>query len=111
MTLFGFTIKKFGVNTCTQQDYLPVLKVLSSKGDIVEFVYETDSKQKLHIHGILEVSRQPYFKSLVPRGFHFKYEEIYDLAGWQRYIHKDIKNEHESNQLADSVYARYNYLF
>lgn len=111
MTLYGFSIKRNDVKAPTQQDYMPILKGLSRKGDIIEFIYETDSKGKLHIHGILEVNKTPYFKTLVPKGYGTKFELIYDLEGWKRYMHKDVPNEHESAQLADSVYARYNYLF
>lgn len=111
MTLYGFSIKRNDVKNPTQQDYIPILKILTNKGTISDFVYETDSKGKLHIHGILEVIKTPYFKSLIPKGYGTKFEEIYDLAGWQRYIHLDIANIHESMQLADSVFCRYNYIF
>lgn len=109
-TLYGFTIKRNDTPNPTQECYLPILKNLASKGTIVDYVYETDSKGRLHIHGILEVVKQPYFKSLIPKGYHFKYEGLYDKSGWERYIHKTIKNENESMQLADSVYIRNNYM-
>lgn len=109
--LYGFTVKYNGIAYPTQEDYLPILKAFSSKGTIIDFVYETDKKGKLHIHGMLEVTRCPYFKNMIPKKCHIKYEEIYDKSGWERYIHKQSGNDSESQQLVDAVYCRRNYIF
>jgi len=87
---YGFTYKKLGKELPTEEDYMIVLQRLSSKGEVVDFVFEEDSKNRLHIHGTIKLKhKNPYFKSLMCSGFHSHYELITDMDGWNRYIQKE----------------------
>jgi len=60
----------------------------------------------LHIHGVVEFEKNPFFKSLCPIGFHTQFEVLTDSARWLKYINKNA----ESN-VAGSEYFRTNYAF
>lgn len=110
--LFGFTYKgvKQGSNP-TKIDYLKIIDVLNKRGTVLDYRYEKDSKGKLHIHGIVKFTRTPLFRSLHFPYYSQKYEEIYDMAGWERYIGKSSRTVYESEQLADEHYCEQFYLF
>lgn len=89
---YGFTYKKNTSNPLlvNEEDYEPILIMLRRKGIVIDVQYESDSKGLLHIHGLVEFSgKTPLFKSMCPKGYHSHFEEIYDIEGWSRYIHKD----------------------
>jgi len=92
--IFGFTLKINTKKDPRHEDYLPLLQKLSKKVDILDFTYEDKTKKgvatRLHIHGLFECPRNPYFKSVLPFGVHIKTERIYDLAGWRRYCNKNV---------------------
>lgn len=92
--IFGFTLTKNDKKDPTHEDYVPLLGKLSKKVDILDFTYENKTKKgdntKLHIHGIFECPKNPYFKNVLPWGVHIKVERIYDLKGWQRYCTKNV---------------------
>lgn len=87
---YGFTYKYLKKVDVTEEHYEPILKMLNKSGTIIRMVYETDSKGKLHIHGIWQNNgRTPLFKKMCPQGYHSFFEELYDEDGWNRYIDKD----------------------
>lgn len=93
--LYGFTYKKLKQDP-SEEEYKAIVKQLESKGEVISYVSEEDSKGKLHIHGVIRLRKKnPYFKSLNFEGFHSKYEPIYDLDGWNRYMlkHNKIDNK------------------
>lgn len=86
---FAYTIKSLGVNK--DDDYSPFFNKLKRLNITVEYkISERDSKGKLHYHGIIYLKKGFYRKRLLLRGYHIKLEEIYDKAGWIKYIHKDV---------------------
>lgn len=88
---YGFTYKLNNkpADLVTEQDYEPITKVLNKKGQIIDLVYEKDSKNRIHIHGVVKFqNKTPLFSSMCLKGFHSHFEEIYDQAGWNKYIHK-----------------------
>jgi len=94
---YGFTYKLNNNPNPTKADYEPVLKLLRSKGEITDFVYEDKTKAgkptALHIHGVIDFNRKnPYFKKLIPKGFHAHFEQIYDSKHWIGYINKNNYN-------------------
>lgn len=94
--LFGFTIKINTKKDVSAEDYLPILKRMSTKVEILEFTYEDKNKKgqktTLHIHGIFNCPKNPYFKNVIPFGTHVKTERIYDLDGWRRYCSKNVND-------------------
>lgn len=108
---YGYTYKCNVKVDPQREDYLTALQSLRLSGEIIELRFETDSKLKLHIHGIVRFNRaNPYFKRLCPKGYSTKFEQLLDYDGWMRYISKQSPNREESEQLADSVYCRSNYI-
>lgn len=108
---YGYTYKCIIKVDPQREDYLTALQALRLHGDIIEMRFETDSKDKLHIHGIIRFRRtNPYFKRMVPKGYTTRFEPLLDYDGWMRYISKQSPNREESEQLADSVYFRTNYI-
>jgi len=97
--LYGFTMKINKMVQPTVKDYAGVLDTLHKYGDIIDFVFEDYKKDgktrtKLHIHGIIRFGRKnPLFRKMVPKGVHFKCEQISDYENWHTYIHKNDKKE------------------
>lgn len=96
-TMYGFTVKRNDKPKPTHEDYQKFLRLLASRGDIIDFTYEEKTKNgnptKLHIHGVVTFLRNPYFKQLCPKGFHTKFEELYDIDGWRRYTQKNLHDD------------------
>lgn len=121
---YGFTYKLNTKQNPVESDYDVILKLLRSKGDVTDFVYETRTKNgkntALHIHGVIDFNRKnPYFKTLIPKGFHSHFEEIYDSKTWLRYINKNVKQLedelptdcHPQPDSPTNDYFRTNYVF
>lgn len=93
--LYGFTVKYVRTKNPKHEDYMSFLKLLSSKGEILDFHYEDKKKDlktpcALHIHGVVSFRRNPYFKNLHPRYYNVFYEPLYDSEGWKRYSTKNV---------------------
>lgn len=87
---FAYTVKTLGDIT-TYEPFFDRLNKFSIK---VEYkVSELDSKGKLHYHGILYLDKGFFRKRLCVKGYHIKLDELYDRAGWIKYILKDQKKE------------------
>lgn len=59
--------------------------------DIIKSVKEYDSKGRIHYHGIFKVKPRIWLKKLIVDNYSVRFTKIYDMAGWDWYIHKDIK--------------------
>lgn len=108
-SLFGFTVKINDKKEPVHEDYLPVLKILGSKVELVDFTYEDKKKDRktktpLHIHGVFKCPKQPYFKSLLPKGIHLCVERIYDIDGWNRYSMKNSNQYNLQEKIDNKVY-------
>lgn len=101
--IYGFTVK------CNTKGYYPLvadyhdwLRNAESKGCKINCHYfEIDSKDRLHMHGVLEASKNLFKKSLVFKSFHQRLDEIpsfLDLKKWSDYIQKEYVNEDEYMQ-------------
>lgn len=87
---YGFTYKCNDKKIVDETDYQSILATLHKRGHVIDVIYEKDKSGKLHIHGIVEFERRaPLFKTMCPKGFHSKFEELYDIEGWYRYLYKD----------------------
>jgi len=103
---YGFTYKLNIKKNPTEEDYEPILRLLRSKGEVTDFVYETKTKRglptALHIHGVVDFNRKnPYFKSMCPKGYHAHFEEIYDSKNWLGYINKNRGKQIEDELPSD----------
>jgi len=113
--MFAFTYKLNNKLEPESEDYRYVIKLLSTKATIIDFVYEHDSKGKLHIHGLADFGRKkPYLTSLCPTGYHscfrpLKTEE--DVNGWVSYMRKGNRKDNDTQIRADTEYFRTNYAF
>lgn len=93
---YGFTVKD---NRQDVTDYKPFLDNCKQHGCNVVCSYEEyDEASRLHIHGIIEIPKGFYRKKICMKGLHVKLEELYDPAGWLRYIRKDQKKEASTAQ-------------
>jgi hypothetical protein len=89
---YAYTIKSLGSEL--EADYEPFFKKLDYFKITVEYkIKEFDKSGKSHYHGILYLPKGFFRKRIILKGFHLKLEELYNKAGWIRYIHKDIKWE------------------
>lgn len=114
MTKYSFTYKLNTKAEPEEADYAQILRLLHTKGNVIDFVYEFDSKGKLHIHGAVEFTKKPFFATMCPKGFHSRFDRIEseeDLAKWLAYIYKD-KRKHNDDQIRlSSEYYRKVYAF
>ncbi len=86
---YAYTVKKLIGQDNVEGHYDPFFTYLEKHTDI-EFKFpEFDSKGRLHFHGIFHCSKNFYIKRLERSGFHFKVDELYNKAGWEKYIMKD----------------------
>lgn len=84
---WAFTIKN--VHSGPDQ-YDQFFKRAEGFGCIIDCKYaENDSKGKLHYHGIILIPKGLFRKKLMLHGLHLKLDELYDRAGWLKYITKD----------------------
>lgn len=94
---YAFTAKLQATKDCKPSTYIEqVFNIWKAKYLVtVPFVrYEDDSLGKCHAHGILTVPTVNfYLKKLLMKEFHFKFTEIKDRAGWEKYCNKDQKKE------------------
>lgn len=89
-TAWGFTVKMLGKAHPSLEDYYEVMHRFRKFGDVQMMTEEYDSKNKLHIHGIVLLPKKGFYRrKLMVHGFHIKLEEIYDRRGWIHYITKD----------------------
>lgn len=99
---FAYTVKTLGPSTVTSNDYVPFFRRLEALGVEVEYkIDELDSKGKLHYHGIIYLKKGFYRKRVSLKGFHVKLEELYNKAGWLKYIHKDVPPEQWPDDYSD----------
>lgn len=95
MVSWAFTVKD---NRVDSTDYKEFFDRLESKGCNVTHKYgEYDKKGKLHYHGVVQIPKGVYRKSLLPNGLHMQLKELFDLKGWEKYIKKDQKGEGEDD--------------
>lgn len=112
--MYAFTYKLNSKSEPEAEDYRFILKLLSTKGDVLDFVYEHDSKGKLHIHGYMNFRKKPYLASLCPKGYHSMFKTIdteEELKGWLSYMNKDKRKAQLGDQAAASQYFRRHYAF
>lgn len=96
---FAYTIKSLGQDL--DADYDPFFRKLS-KHKIEYKIAEVDGKGKKHYHGIVLLPKNFYRRRLTTQGFSLKLVQLYDRAGWIRYIHKDVAyNDFE--QMAEDI--------
>ena len=84
---YGYTVKDNRPETTDYQSFFDRCEKFGVK--ITHKYPEYDSKGKLHIHGIMQIPKGFYRKKICMDGLHIKLVEIYDEAGWKRYITKD----------------------
>lgn len=87
-------------------DYQSWLANAISKGcEIKCHYYEIDSRDRLHLHGIMLAPKNLFKKGLVYKQMHQRIDAIQDQVGLRRfsdYIQKDYTNEDEYQQ---AIYA------
>lgn len=102
---FAYTIKPLSKELMNDEcdaffDNLDRLKIK------VEYkISERDSKGKLHYHGVILLPNGFYRKRLVVHGYSIKLVEMFDKAGWLKYIHKDVDTEDE--KIRESMHNEY----
>lgn len=97
---FAFTVKSLGTIHLTELEYeKDIFDRWRKRGVEIEYcIPENDSTGKLHYHGIIYLEKGFYRRRLLCRGYHMKLVEIYDRAGWLRYIEKDLQYKHFEEQ-------------
>lgn len=93
--LYAFTFKNWKTpkDLLDESHYEEILHMLRKHGSILDLVYEDKNKQglkcRLHIHGIIDFQSIPRLTTLIPKGYSVKFDKIYNLEQFQRYIHKN----------------------
>lgn len=77
----------------TDSDYQVCLDTLAKHGKVSTHVFETDSKNRLHLHGVVELPHDIKYTHLKVKGFSSKMIRIYNRKGWIDYLskQKDVK--------------------
>ncbi len=90
---FAFTIKKLGsVSSATEESYKQFFQRLRNCGIEAKYKFaETDSKGKLHYHGLILMNKNFYRNRLRIRGFSTFFKKITDEEGWFQYCTKQIQ--------------------
>lgn len=91
MDEYAFTIKvNTKDNSNIQHLYESVFSTWTKFGCIVDKrVYERDSYDVMHTHGIVQIPKNLFRKKLCIDGYHYCFKEIDNINGWERYIGKD----------------------
>lgn len=88
--MYALTVKKTGKSNYVENGaYDEIIDIIQLRCGYYEYVYELDSKNRLHIHFLL--SKNPY-QYLVPfiGPYHIKIYKIYNIMGWLNYIKKSL---------------------
>lgn len=86
---FAYTVKINSLGS-TEADYDKFFDKLSHLNIKVEYkISEFDKSNRLHYHGILYLAKGFYRKRICLKPYTVKLTEIYNKAGWEKYIHKD----------------------
>lgn len=87
MESYAYTVKD---NRSDDTDYLEFFERIEKKGcKALSKCPEKDSRGRLHYHGIIQIPKSCFRKTLVPQGLHMKLKKIFDEEGWEHYIKKD----------------------
>lgn len=102
---YKLTLKKNNVRYPTLEHYTAAIGICKGKGlEMIEWHYEIDATNKLHMHALCRARSNYYAKKLLNayelRGFHVFLEKLKqgenDVSGWLQYIRKDEKTINES---------------
>jgi len=88
---YAFTYKFLGNKPNDVKTYLPVITNLNNNGYVKFCKSEKDSKDRIHIHGIVLLRKGFFRKKLIVQGFHGHFSEITNEAVWLKYCSKDVK--------------------
>jgi len=93
---YAFTLRRTKLCKDTrplEEQYEEHLEMFRQSGaEIRDHEYET--KGGLHVHGIMRVPSDYYFKKLRYRGWNLDVKVIYDEVGWLSYIRKEKLKRH-----------------
>jgi len=94
------TIKKL-TNDPVMLDYVNIINEWQDKRFIIssDFIFEKDSKGKLHLHGIIVVRKNFYKRKLQTIGYHVYTTDIYDIEVWKNYINKCSRIDNDKYML------------
>lgn len=91
---------KYNPNDMTSSEMKTAYELFKSKWEavkgltILHWIYEEQDKKgrhcKLHVHGVISISRGLYRKKLQEKNFHIKMV-TYTSNGWDTYMKKNIK--------------------
>lgn len=82
---------KFNNKVSCCKDYLAKLKNFKY-GDLMDYAFEFDSDDRLHVHALFFSYRKLYYMSAIERFFHINVQELKtqdNIDYWQAYIHKN----------------------
>ncbi len=91
--IYALTLKKNGSahKYVDKSEYLEVLQSIYRKLSCTQEVYEIDSKNTLHYHGIFHSFSKVDYKSLMQKGFHIYLRMLKnptDIYKWRNYLRK-----------------------
>jgi len=88
---WAFTIKKLGgkPGDIKLVDYTEILDIFGKKGIVKHCVDEKDPSGRLHLHGIVQLKKGFFRKSLCLQSYHVHLVEIYNEAPWLKYMNKE----------------------
>lgn len=92
MEKYAFTMKINYKLDPTVYDYEGILTKWRDKGVVIDkysYEREPNDSKKLHIHGIVFLTKNFFRKSLKEYGVHFHLKKMYDEPGWIAYCKKD----------------------
>lgn len=115
---YALTLKWNTESNPTRLDYMQMISLLLLKHTtmVYNWAYESDSKNKLHLHAHIVCKYyhwKPYMQECNNRGFHINVQElksIKDYQNWDNYLRKQGLNSIECtdinniNDIRQSVY-------
>lgn len=90
---YSFTLRKTKVNKSnpvSEQDYFNHIYELTEKTGSTMSNYVFEKTGGLHMHGVLEIPINTYMLKFRVRGWKMHLKEIWNYAGWQQYMAKEV---------------------
>lgn len=100
--LYAITVRKTSKpETVSAVHYETYLQNLHENLNVTIYEYVYEHEAGLHIHGIIEIPRGLNLNRFRTRGYRVHLEELYNRAGWLRYINKHVLPEDDQDDGSD----------
>lgn len=104
MQKFAFTLVD---NRKDQHDYMLIFSDWIKRGCNILYKFAEHNKHGyVHYHGLIEIPKTIYRKTLCPKGYSVRFKEVWNAQGWYNYCKKDQEEDSldtDDNDLMDRL--------